>query len=147
MAIGGKEFCMDCSDPFIPCFRLDLFISSPNPQLTDLYPLKNILIDTGSDYTLLPNNLITKLKLIWTGDTKTMIQADGITEIEVKIYPAKIKIDGVIEGIFEIGGIDCEDKDSLIGMNLINELHLLLNCPNRTFEIVNRNNYIQPITP
>lgn len=145
MAIGGREFSMrelDC-DPF-PCFRIDLLVGSPNPKSKDEYHIADVLIDTGCDCTILPISLVDSLGLIWAGKFKTMTMADGVSTMEVKIYPAKVKIDGVIEEIIEVGFMDA---DPLIGMDLINKWHLLLNCPYWTFEIVPGTNYVPPTPP
>jgi hypothetical protein len=58
--------------------------------------------------------------------------------VEVKYYLARIVIDDIVDGIFEIGGID---SDAMIGMDMIKDWHILMNCPDGTFEIANTSNY------
>ena len=60
----------------------------------------------------------------------------------MKIYSGKIIIEGIVKGIFEIGSVDSE---ALIGMDLIRDWHILLNGPNGTFEIANKQNYKIPV--
>ena len=139
MAIGGKEFVMDVDD-FYPCLRLDLIICSPDLNTTERHKIKRVLIDTGSDFTFLPIDVIKKLNLIKTGTTKKIEGFYG-KKLIVMFYSGRIIIEDVLDELVEIGGIDSEP---LIGMDLINKLHILINAPNCTFEIANRNNYKPP---
>jgi hypothetical protein len=66
MAIGGKVFFMD-TEYFPPCLSIDVVIGSPDPKVKEDYKIKSVLIDTGSDLTIIPNKIIKKLKLKMTG--------------------------------------------------------------------------------
>jgi len=139
VAIGGKQFVLDYDNGF-PCLRIDITICSPDPKNKEKHLFKNVLIDTGSDVTIIPNHVIKELALIYTG-FRNVENFNG-EEVRVNFYAAKIIIIGIVEEIIEVGGIDSEP---LIGMDLICNFHLLLNAPFGTFEIANRSNYILPL--
>ena len=139
MAIGGKKFLLD-TEYAPPCLRIEIFIGSPDSKLTTLQKIEGVLLDTGSDLTLIPNNIIKALKLKMIG-TKELENFNGQI-VPVKYYLAKIIIDDVVNDIVEIGGIDSE---AMIGMDLIKEWHILMNGPQGTFEIANKSNYKFPI--
>jgi hypothetical protein len=58
MAIGGKKFKMDL-EYYPPCLSVDIFIGSPDPKVKVKYKIGSVLLDTGSDLTLVPNKIIT----------------------------------------------------------------------------------------
>lgn len=57
---------------------------------------------------------------------------------KIKFYAGKIIVEGIMEEIIEVGGTD---SDPIIGMDIISKWHILMNCPNSTFEIANKRNY------
>lgn len=122
--IGGKEFTMDYGDN-PPSLKLDLIVKSPvkgNPQQEKI---NSVLVDTGADYTMLPNTVIQKLKLKWNGNTSTLSGWNrDAAPVNVKFYDVLVEIGGVDDFIIEVVGVD---SDPLIGRNLINELKILMN--------------------
>src|ERR1700679_1007107 len=100
MAIGGKEFVMDFDYEF-PSLTVDIIICSPDPRNTARLSIK-ALIDTGSDYIALPNDIINKLGLMWTGEEKNIEGWNGIAS-KMRFFWAKIIIEDIIEDICEIG--------------------------------------------
>ena len=140
MAIGGREFKLN-ENYFPPCLRIDILSCSPDPKVKECHKVSGVLIDTGSDLTILPNKIIKKLKLKMIS-IKEIENFNGEI-IEVKLYLANIVINDIVQGLFEIGGVDSE---ALIGMDLIKDWHILINCPNGTFEIANNSNYKIPVS-
>jgi len=138
--IGGIRFGMDFEGD-IPCLRIDIIISSPNKPLITPIKLSKVLIDTGSDYTLIPVEIIKKLKLEPTEGEFEIFGFDDSSTL-VKFYEGKVKIEGIIETELLMGGI--ETGEPLIGMDLLCYLHLLKNSPKGSFEIVSKENYIHP---
>jgi|GEM_PF-3662202 len=136
MAIGGKTINIALSEGASDLL-LDMFVSSPNPKHPEKVLIKNALVDTGSDFTLLPEENVKKLKLVYIG-TKTITGVHNDSK-DVKFYSAKINIDPVIDSVFEVGVSD--DFTPIIGMNLIIKWHTLINGPFKTFEIVSEENY------
>jgi len=138
MAIGGKQFLMD-KDYFPPCLRIDILIGSPDTKMREHFKIERVLIDTGSDLTIIPNEIIKKLKLKMIG-IRELEHFNG-EYVTVKIYSGEIRIDGIVKGIYEIGGVDSE---ALIGMDLIKDWHVLIDGPKGTFEIANKHSYKMP---
>lgn len=103
MAIGGKEFIVDYDDD-PPTLKLDVLVGSPNSKVTETYSIKAEL-DTGCDFTFIPKALVSKLKLKWSGLDLPLVGYDEQEDPErrVKIYHAKIIIEGVDEAIIEVG--------------------------------------------
>ncbi|MGP8215064.1 MAG: aspartyl protease family protein [Bacteroidia bacterium] len=143
MAIGGKEFVIDYDAYRRPSLLIDITVSSPDKSTIEKN-IKRALIDTGSDFTLLPKDIINSLNLKPTGNEYKIIGFDDDKKKKkkkVKFYMGKVKIDGVIETLLEVGAIDSEP---LIGMNLLSKLHILINSPKGTFEMANKSDYIHP---
>ena len=101
MAIGGKEFIMDLGY-FPPCLSIDILIGTLDLTAKIVYKITDVLLDTGSDLTLIPNKIIQKLKLKPIG-TKELENFNNDV-VEVKYYLARIVIDNIVDDIFEIGG-------------------------------------------
>jgi len=139
MAIGGKQFAMD-HEYMLPALTVDIIVSSPNPLNENAFKLR-ALIDTGSDFVIIPNHIIERLELDWTGVEKDIEGWTG-THSPMRFFVAKIIIEDVVDDVFIIGNTDSEE--ALVGLDLLNRLHMLINGPNETFEIANKNNYIQP---
>ena len=135
MAIGGKEFNMDLGY-FPPCLTIDILIGTPDLKSKVLYNINDVLLDTGSDLTLIPNKIIRKLKLKQIGIRELESFTNDV--VEVKYYLARIIIEDIVYDVFEVGGID---SDSMIGMVLVKDWHVLINCPQGKFEIANKANY------
>lgn len=134
MVVGRKEFTIH-TDDYYPSLRLDITVCSPNPQSSKSVNLPNVLIDTGSDFTLIPNDIIRRLNLNLTGNVYELEPYDGKSKArKVKFYSARIIIDALLNEIIEVGGID---SDPLLGMDIISKWNLFINFPNRTFEISN----------
>ncbi|MES1226029.1 MAG: retroviral-like aspartic protease family protein [Bacteroidota bacterium] len=145
MAIKGKEFDMDYDD-IPPSLKLDLILSCPDPANQSLQTIKAVLLDTGADYTIIPNDIIKKLGLKPTGDTTTLTGWDNKSVEKLKFYSAKVKVEDVEDDInLEVVGANCE---ALIGRNLLNRWHILLNGDSGknggTFEIINSKKYKIP---
>ena len=122
--IGGKEFTMDYGDN-PPSLKLDLIVKSPVKGSHQQEKVNSVLVDTGSDYTILPNTVIQKLKLKWNGNTSMLSGWNkNAAPVKVKFYDALVEIVGVDEFIIEVVGVD---SDPLIGRNLINEIKVLMN--------------------
>ena len=66
MAIGGKQFFMD-REYTPPCLRIDVLVGSPDAKVKEHIKIERVLIDTGSDLTIIPNEIIKKLKLRMIG--------------------------------------------------------------------------------
>jgi len=141
MAIGGKQFSMDLGY-FPPCLSIDILIGSPDLKAKIVYKITNVLLDTGSDLTLIPNKIIQRLKLKPIGTKELENFSNEV--VEVKYYLCRIIIEDVADAIFEIGGID---SDAMIGMDLMKDWHVLINGPNGTFEIANKINYNRHFQP
>src|ERR1035438_3938915 len=138
MTNGGKKFDFYFDD-FPPSLRLDLIISSPDSSSKETLILKNVLVDTACSLTLIPTKIIKKLRLKYSGDTIQLSGYNEKTSEAVKIYHAKIVIDGVDDVILKIGSISGDNFEPLIGRDLINRWHVFINGPNCTFEIMNNN--------
>ncbi len=135
MAIGGKEFKMDLGY-FPPCLSIDILIGAPDLKTKVLYKITDVLLDTGSDLTLIPNKLIRRLKLKPIGERELESFNGDIAVVEY--YLCRIIIEEIVDDIFEVGGIN---SDAMIGMDLMRDWHILMNCPKGTFEIANKLNY------
>ncbi len=142
MAIGGKEFKMDFINSYPGSFKVELIIGSPDPQVTETFKT-TALLDTGSDYTLVPIKFVRKLGLIYSGKTikLTGFDDDDSKAVKTKFYSAKIIVEGVEEVYIEVGAVKFEP---IIGRDLINRWHILLNPAFTTFEIVSIANYKPP---
>src|ERR1700738_1390923 len=105
MAIGGKEFEMDYDYAF-PSLTVDLIIGSPDPRNKNTFKIK-ALIDTGSDFIALPNDIIEKLDLFWTGEEKEIEGWNGIIST-MRFFAAKITIEDILDDIFEVGNTESD---------------------------------------
>jgi predicted aspartyl protease len=131
MVLMGREFPINYDGSF-PSLEIDISIFSP--VLTDtptFYKLKNVVIDTGSDFTLIPNSVIFELGLKYTGQQVELEGYNGESE-KINFYAGKVLIEGILEEIIMIGGIN---SDPLIGMDLISKCDILINFSKNTFEI------------
>lgn len=144
MAIGGKEFHMNYVDN-PPTLRLDLIIASTFPQSDLTHTIRSVLIDTGGDITLIPNHVVQRLNLEYSGEETELSGFDDNPDnsVKIKLYFAKISVEGVEEDVMlKVGGVDF---DPLVGRDLINRWHILLNGEigdnGGTFEIANRDNF------
>ena len=149
MAIGGKEFLMNYEDN-PPSLRIDLLISSTSPKSNSICKLNSVLVDTGCDITFIPNKIIAELDLEYSGDETELCGFDDNPDrcLKLKLYYAKISVEGVEEDIIlKVGGVDFEP---LIGRDLINHWHILLNGENGdnggTFEIADSDSFSLPNT-
>jgi len=86
MSIGGKEFTMNFDDVY-PSLKIDVIIASPDPLCEDCYLVEKVLIDTGCERTIIPNEVVNNLNLKYTGET---IDFTGFNE-DYK-NPVKVKI-------------------------------------------------------
>lgn len=139
MAIGGKQFKF-CKTDYKPCLRIDVIICSPEDnQAAYSFKIKKALVDTGSDVTLMPENVVLQLGLKFL--EKRDICGYGDESDEVDFYVGKIIVKDILEEIFEIGAVK---SSPILGMDFINYWHILINSPNEVFEIANKDNYIPP---
>jgi predicted aspartyl protease len=138
MAIGGRVFDMNLrDDPF--SFKVDLLIAHPNSKITKCKALSDVLLDTGATNTFLPLSVIRELELPATGGPPLKITGyDKRKHEEFDLYHARIRLEGVDEAILEVGGWD---NAPVIGRDLLNRWHILLNGPHTTFEIVSDKDY------
>lgn len=137
MSIGGKEFNIS-SDNYYPSLRVDLVIKSPHLYATETRKIEQVMIDTGSDFTLIPNDVVKQIGLVRTGSVREIEDFNGDVR-RIKFYAAILIIEGVIEERFEVGAIEGE---AVIGMDLISQCHLLISCPTEHLKLSIRINTI-----
>lgn len=131
MSIGGKEYSITYNeDGEFPSLRIDIEFKCPNPKLTNSL-VRSALIDTGSDFTIISESLIQPLRLIRTGRTEQIEGFDGNYQ-DVDFYSCRMKINGIIDEIWEVGVID---SDFILGMDFIKRCKLFIDCSLNKYEI------------
>lgn len=134
MTIGGKEYGITYGqEGEFPCLRIDIDFKSPNPIYTQTLT-KSVLIDTGSDFTLVSKEIISPLRLLRTGRIEQVEGFNGEFQ-NINFYSCRIIIDELIDEIWEVGIID---TDFILGMDFIKKWQLFIDCTDEKFEIVNR---------
>lgn len=133
MTIGGKVFPI--TNTTYPTLVIDITCRSPDKKNTVSHGLQKAIIDTGSDFTLIPDYVIKKLKLARTGRIEEIEDFNGEYS-EVWFYSVKIIIDGIVDEIYEVGSIGY--SETIIGMDIIKKWLMLINCSEGIFEIANK---------
>ena len=122
-----------------PAPALKVRISAPfEPTRTDLLPA---LIDTGGDFTLVPLSWLLQInapEVRWA-----YLRGLWGERRQVTLYLVDLHLDtGVLAGIEVIGADDdeepVEDREVILGRNVLNKLILLLDGPNEQTDILER---------
>ena len=105
-------------------------VSTPDDEVHS--PVLPTLIDTGSDSTAIPEFVVEQLQLIPAGEM--LVQAYDGTPTERALYDvvlrvANIRFDGA-------SVIVCAGDHVILGRDILNYLHLLLDGPALTLEIL-----------
>lgn len=122
---------LDTYYPPIP--TLEITLGYPEESLK-LGPLTAI-IDTGADGTLVPQALIDQLGAPFVDDIR--IRSHWGEWRNIQIFTLDIGIGSLRLPAIEVLGDESGDE-IILGRNLLNKLHLLLNGPKNQVELLNR---------
>lgn len=104
-----------------------------NPISRQRTSYQHAILDTGSDITVVPGNLIYFLEVKSFRQQQVLGLWGG--KAMVDLYYVNFEIDGSLFTRIEVIGSDAE-SEILIGRNLSNQLRLLLDGPAQTVEVV-----------
>jgi predicted aspartyl protease len=103
-----------------------------NPVSGERTPYQHAILDTGSDTTIVPVELLYFLEVKSFRQQRVLGLWGG--EAMVDLYYVNFEISGSLFTRIEVIGSDTE-SEILIGRNLCNQLRLLLDGPDQTVEL------------
>ncbi len=107
-------------------------VSLRNPESGASIADVPILIDSGSDVTLLPETAVTSLGLQGSGERYRLEAFDGTTTESEAVHAVLVFLDKNFNGRF----LRVESEVGVIGRNVLNRVRLLLDGPAQNWEEV-----------
>lgn len=112
-----------------PAPIIELYISAP---LSNASSLSIALIDSGADITVIPERIVSQLKLRRVDSM--LASGFGKAMIEATVYSAILSIEGILKPtIYRI--LSWNEDYALIGRDLLNKLIAVLNGPSRELSL------------
>lgn len=124
------EAYLDTYSPPIPV--LQIYLSSSDEE--EWQGAFTGIVDTGADFTIVPKEILAAMKAIQVGSG--VLSSQWRDRRSVNIYEIDLRIDDIVLSYVEVAG-DPFSNELILGRNVLNELDLRLDGPNRELHLRN----------